>query len=141
MPDAIPLYDDGDYLPCVASAAVIGRRFVAVSGNRSADGNLTVAHADASAGAKVLGVAQFDADPADAEDGHVTVAAGVNLIVPVTAAAALVAGDSVTSDATGQAVAVAGAAGTVQHAAGVVVDAAAAGADAFVRLLPHSVTV
>jgi hypothetical protein len=134
--DAIALFDDGDYLPCKASAPVTGKRFVAISGGRDANGNIQVAHA--AAGANVLGVAQFDS--ADHDDQYVTVAAGIGLIVPVTAGAAIAAGARIASDATGQAVTVTAAAGAVGHAVGVAIDAAAAGADVFVRLAPHSFT-
>lgn len=140
MPDSIALYDDGDYLPCKASAAVLGQRFVSVSGDRDANGNIQVAHT--AAGGKVLGVAQFDANPADpATDGYVTVATGDGLIMPVLAGAAIAAGASVVAGAAGVAVVAAGAAGTVQHAAGIAVSGAANGAVVFVRLSPHSVTV
>lgn len=123
MPDAIPLYDNGDYLPCKATAAVTGARFVAVSANRDAHGNIQVAQAGA--GADVLGVAQQDA----AINAYVTVCAGPGIIVPVTAGAALVFGQAVQSDATGQAIPLA--AGV---RAGKVIAGAAAGAEAFVKL-------
>lgn len=100
MADSIPLYDDGDYLPCKAAAGVLGRRFVKVSGNRSADGNISVALAGA--GEDVFGVAQFD--PRAEEDSFVTVAAGHGLIMEVDTGAAVAAGQAVQSNATGQAI-------------------------------------
>lgn len=143
MPQSVPLYDDAAYLPCVAHAPVLGARFVSVAATPSpaltAGGNVRVQHS--AAAGRVLGVAQFDSRATGPEANHVTVAAGPGLIVPVTAGAAIAAGASVVSGADGVAVPAAGAAGVVVHAAGVAVGDAANGAECFVRLLPHSVTV
>lgn len=139
MADAIALFDDATHIPCKASAPVTGKRFVAVSGAPDANGNIQVAHA--AAGAKVFGVAEFDSR---VEDDHYVTVATVNsgLIMPVTAGAAVAVNASVVSDANGQAITAAGAAGTVQHAAGIAVSAAGAGGEEiFVLLSPHSVTV
>jgi hypothetical protein len=54
------IYDDGDDLTAVTSAAVVGRRFVSVSADRNATtGNITVA--TTAAGARAHGVAKYDA--------------------------------------------------------------------------------
>jgi hypothetical protein len=54
------IYDDGDDLTAVASAAVVGRRFVSVSADRNATtGNITMA--TTAAGARAHGVAKYDA--------------------------------------------------------------------------------
>lgn len=127
--DLIPFKEDANRVTCTASAAVTGKRFVAISGDRNADGTYTVA--PAGAGAKVFGVAAWSA-PAGARVTVVVVESGH--IVPVKAAAALAANDSVTPDATGQA-AVAGAGA---RAAGIVLTGAAAGADAQVLLARHT---
>lgn len=117
--DAIPFYFPGDEVTGKATAAVTGKRFVKVSGNGA--GNVAVAHADA--GAAAFGVAGYDAA---VDETLPVLRAG---IVPVTAAAALTAGQGVEVGASGQAAA---------HSAGVrvgtVVFDAAAGADAAVAL-------
>jgi hypothetical protein len=134
--DLIPFKEPADRVTCTATAAVTGKRFVAISGDRQADGTYSVA--PAGAGAKVFGVAAFDA----AAGRKVTViAVDSSHIVPVTAGAALAANASVASDAAGAAVAVAGAAGAVVHAQGIALTGAAAGADAQILLTRHSVTV
>lgn len=137
MADAIPLFDDGRFVPCKASSAVLGKRVVKISGNFDANGNIQVAHAGA--GEKFFGVAQFDS--AAHADDYVTVATGTDLIMPVTAGEALAAGDSVMVGAAGVAMKAAGGAGAVIHCFGEAVSAAANGADAFIKIRPHSVTV
>ncbi len=134
--ELIPFKEHAGRLTCTPSAAVIGKRFVSISGDRRADGTYTVA--PSAAGARALGVAAWDAG-VGARVTVVTTDTGD--IVPVTAGAALVAGASVVSDATGQAVAAAGAAGAVVPALGVVMTGCAAGADAQIKLRPHAVTV
>jgi hypothetical protein len=119
MPDALPLYDSGDYVPCKAADGVLGGRFVKISAAPSADGNPTVAHAGA--GEKVFGVCQFDA--AAAQDFHVTVARG-SLIHAVTAGAAVAVGAGVQSDAAGKAITLA-----AGIRAGTAINAAAADGD------------
>lgn len=134
--DLIPFKEDAKRVTCTATAAVTGKTFVAITGDKQADGTYSVG--PAGAGAKALGVAAWDAAAGKKvtvvviESGH---------IVPVRAGAALAANASVSSDATGQAVTAAGAAGTTQHALGLVVQGAAAGADAEILLTRHSVTV
>lgn len=128
--DLIPFKEHADRITCTPSAAVTGKRFVSISGDRNADGTYTVAPT-ANAG-KALGVAAWDAGIG----GKVTVVT-INSgdIVPVRAGAALTAGASVMSDATGQAiVATTGATGL-----GIVMTGCASGADAQIMLSRHSV--
>lgn len=134
--DLIPFKEHADRVTCTASAAVTGKRFVSISGDRNANGTYTVA--PSAAGGKAIGVAAYDA------------AAGVKVtvvtrdsgdIVPITAGGAITAGASIVSDGTGQAVVAAGAAGAVVHALGIAMTGAALGADAQIKLSPHSVTV
>lgn len=130
-----PLYLEGRNITGRASAAVTGKRFVKISGNGT-EGLPSVAHA--AAGQLVFGVSGYDA------------ASGTSLpvirkgVVPVTAGAALAAGQRVQSDANGQAVVyvppttdptatVAQTVDTIPHAGTVLFDAAA-GADAFIAL-------
>lgn len=134
--ELIPFKEHADRLTCTPSAAVTGKRFVVISGDRNADGTYTIA--PSAAGGKAIGVAAWDAGVGV----RVTVVTrDSGDIVPVTAGGALAAGQSVVSDATGQAVVAAGAAGAVVHALGIVMTGAAAGADAQIKLTPHSVTV
>lgn len=81
----IDVYNPGRDLTAVTSAAVTAKRFVAISGNRNSDGNLTVAHA--TAGGRVAGVA---ADSA-ASGALVPIVRGKDRVVKVTAGAALTA--------------------------------------------------
>lgn len=134
--DLIPFKEDAQRVTCTATTAVTGKTFVAISGDKQADGTYSVA--PAGAGAKAFGVAAWDA-PAGARVTVVVIESGH--IVPVKAGAALAANDSVTPNATGRAVLAAGGAGTTQHALGIVVQGAASGADAEILLTRHSVTV
>lgn len=97
--EAVPYWDQADTITCHAAAAITGKRFVGISAARTG-GNPTVTHA-AAAGAQPsrVGVAAYDA-PAGSK---VTVYTGTQ-VVPVTAGAALTAGQSLTSSATGAAV-------------------------------------
>lgn len=131
---ATPYYDDGGELTCYCSVAVIGKRFVKISGPRQAGnprqgvtdavvgGNITVA--PCAAGDDVFGVAAHDADVGTL----VTVYRGKK-IVPVQAGAALTAGDVVEAGAAGVAVV-----GDEATAAGVSIDTAVSGADAQIAL-------
>lgn len=136
MNDLIPFKEDAERVTCTPSVAVTGKTFVVISGDRNADGTYTIA--PAGVGGKVFGVAAWDC-PVGGKVTVVTLASGH--IVPVTAGAALAAGDSVVSDAAAEAIPAAGGAGTVQHAAGIVLTGAADGADAQVQLTRHSLTV
>lgn len=94
--ELIPYYEPGKDITCQATAAVTGKRFVAVSGNRQTDGSISAAHATA-AGA-ILGVAKYDA----ASGAKFGVARGG--IVPVTAGGTIAAGAQVEVGSNGQAV-------------------------------------
>jgi predicted RecA/RadA family phage recombinase len=98
--DCIPLYEPGDRITCTPTAAVQGKRFVAISGNQQADGTFSVA--PPTAAGRVLGVAAWDA----AVGSKVTVIKGAGYILPVVVAAAgLAAGTEVQVDATGAVIA------------------------------------
>lgn len=101
--DCIPYFEeDGDRLTCTPTAAVSGKRFVAISGNIQADGTFSVA--PPAAGGRVFGVAAWDSPIG----GKVTVLRTSNMILPVTlGAAGLAAGAEVQVDATGAVVALA----------------------------------
>lgn len=120
---ATPFHDEGNSFTCQTTAAVTGKRFVSVSGSGVFDDPPLVAHSGA--GVKVLGVSGYDA----ASGALVTVYSSPGIVMPVTAGAALTAGQEVQSDATGQAVAL-----TTGKAAGVVLKDAASGSDAKIKL-------
>lgn len=144
--ECIPLYEDGDELPCVAAVAVTGKRFVQVAGDRegtiqttyapppfvpdtgldttASGGRIQVALPGGAgaqgAGKSCLGVAGWDAGVGV----EVTVLRGK--VLPVTCAAAITAGQEVEVDANGE---------VIPHATGVAVGRAVAtqatvGADA-----------
>jgi predicted RecA/RadA family phage recombinase len=124
--DAIPFYEDGDELTCTATAAVTGKTFVVISGDRQADGTLSVAPCGDNG--RAFGVAMWNA----AIGQRVTVhrIEGHN-VMPVTQTnAALAAGALVASAAGGLArVAAAG-----EHVLGTTVNGSPANADAQVAL-------
>lgn len=115
-----PLYAEGRNITGRASAAVTGKRFVAISGNAT-DG--IPACSPATAAGRIFGVAGYDGA---AGETFPVIRKGV---VPVTASGAIAAGDEVEVAAAGKA---------ATHAAGVAVGEAlfdaADGADAFVAL-------
>lgn len=136
--EAIAYSDPGTDLTCQASAAVVGRRFVAVSGAKQVGsqalatdtlgGNILVAHAGT--GARALGVSSYDA----AAGRKVPVMRG-HKVVPVEAGAALTAGARVMSDATGRATPFVSAAAEANVDLGVCLNApTAAGQTAIVAL-------
>lgn len=90
----VPYFQPGETLTAVASAPVKGGTFVAIGGARR---NEMVVVKPAT-GADAIAVAGYDA----AQDGRVTCHMGG--VLDVVAAAALVAGDYVKSDANGQAI-------------------------------------
>ncbi|MCV7076982.1 capsid cement protein [Mycobacterium szulgai] len=90
------VYEPGRDITAQASAAVTAKRFVAISGNRTAGGNLSVAHAVAAG--RVFGVAATDA----AAGQLVRVCRGG--VVKVVAEAAIPANTAVQVGANGQAV-------------------------------------
>ena len=89
MAEYLPIYKPGQALTLKASAAIVGRQVVSVSGSG------TVAPAGAASTA-VVGVAAFDA----AINDNVTIFAGG--VQAVTASGAITAGDLVVSAAGGQ---------------------------------------
>lgn len=92
------VYDPGKDITAEATAAVTARRFLAVSGNRTAGGNM--AAAPAAAGGRTCGVAGNDA----AAGGLVRVVRGNSRVVRVTASGAIAAGAEVQVGANGTAV-------------------------------------
>lgn len=115
-----PLYNEARNISGRPTAAVIGKRFVAISGNGSG-GAPSIAHA--AAGARVFGVAGYDAAIGELVP---VIRKGV---VPVTAAAAISANNEVEVGANGQ---------VIPKAAGIAVGVAlfdaANGADALIAL-------
>lgn len=116
------VYEPGADITGHASAAVTGKRFLKISGNRT-DGNIAVAHADAAG--RVAGVSKYDA----ASGQKVGVMRGNSRVVHVLASGAIAAFAEVEVGANG--VAVTKAAGI---AVGYAVTAAADGADAQISL-------
>lgn len=118
------VYEPGRDITGRASAAVTGKRFLKISGNRAASGNISVAHADAAG--RVCGVSKYDA----ASGEIVGVARGNSRVTYVTADGALAAFDQVEVGTAGKA---------KKFASGVAVGyaltAAADGADAQISLL------
>ena len=125
--EAISFYEPGRNITAVTSAAVTGKRFLAITGNRSTvastNGNITVAHA--AAAGRICGVSQADANVGQL----VGVVRGNSRVVPVTAAAAITAFQEVEVGANGQAVPRA-----TGVAVGYAITAAALGADAQISL-------
>ena len=131
MPDCIPYRKPNEDIPGQCTAAVTGKRFLSVSGTRTsgpglsntAEGsNYRVAHTGA--GLRSIGVSMWDAPI----NGKIGIIRGG--IVPVTAGAAITAGQEVQSDATGQAAPL-----TTGKSLGVAMADAALGADCEVSLL------
>jgi hypothetical protein len=121
--ECVPHWMPGDVLGCHASAAVTGKRFVKVTGV-PVEGNPRVG--PTVAGDKPLGVA--DRDVAIAE--KVGVYSQPGIVVPVTAGAAITAGQEVQSDASARAIPLA--AGKVAGMA--LNDQATVGSDVMVKL-------
>lgn len=126
---ATPFYDPGRDITGFCTAAVIGKRFLKISGNRTSGpspvsdavdgGNIHVAHADAAG--RIIGVAGYDA----AINKLVLVRRGNSLVIPVLAAAPIAAFQEVEVGANGQAVPLAAgkAVGFAYSAAGAAEDA------------------
>lgn len=122
--ECIPYHEPGQRLTGTPTTAVVGKRFVAISGNQQADGTWSIA--PSAAGGRALGVASYDG----AVGAKVPVVAGAGYIVPVTAGAALTAGQEVEADATARAIPLA-----AGRALGVVMTAqATVNSDAKIRL-------
>lgn len=134
---AVPFYSEGKEFTCHAQAAVVGKRFVRVSGPAVAE-RPQVSNPAVAGQAGVIGVAGFSA----AVGEGVTVYRSPN-VMPVEAGAALAAGGPVMSDAVGRAIphagAASGAAGTATilepRILGYALADAANGADAKIALL------
>ena len=91
------VYDPGANITAEATGAITARRFLAISGNRAAGGNLAVVHATAAG--RICGVAGNDA----ASGELVTVVRGNSRVVKVTAVANISAFAEVEVGANGQA--------------------------------------
>lgn len=83
--ELIGVYEPGQDITGRASANVTGKRFLKISGNRGAAGNIAVAHADAAG--RACGVAKYDAPSGEI----VGVARGNSRVVEVTAEGAIAA--------------------------------------------------
>ncbi|QHB37848.1 hypothetical protein SEA_OPIE_5 [Gordonia phage Opie] len=118
----VAVYEPGQDISGRASAAVTGKRFLKISGNRSS-GNVAVAHADA--GGRICGVSGRDA----ASGELVRVMRGSGRVVFVTAAANLAAFQEVEVGTNGQAIVKASGV-----AVGYAVTAATSGGDAEINL-------
>lgn len=105
MAEAIPFKRPGEDITAQVTAAVVGKRFVALSADRTSGPGLSntaegsvyrVAHANAN---HAIGVAKYDQPTVS---GKVGVMRGG--IVPVTSGAAIAAGAAVQADAVGKAI-------------------------------------
>lgn len=128
-----PLYEPGSRITAAVTAAVTGGKFVKISGNfqsgpllsTAADGgNIQVA--TCTAGVKALGVAGYDG--ATAGD-KIPVICGHDIVVPMTAGAAITAGNEVECDANGNPIPLA-----TGRPCGMAISGAANGATVYVRL-------
>ena len=120
--DNVGVYEPGRDITGRATAAVTGKRFLKISGNRS-NGNIAVAHADAAG--RVCGVSKYDA----ASGAIVGVARGNSRVTHVTADGAIAAFAEVEVGAAGKAKTK-----TAGIAVGYALTAAANGADAEISL-------
>lgn len=134
--DCIPFKRDGYDITCMVTAAVTGKRCVVVSATRSSGPALSATAegsvykvATAGAGARPLGVAAWD---------QPTVNGFVNVIrkgiVPITAGAAITAGQEVMSDASGKVVPWTSAVNEANKKVGLAMADAALNADAEILL-------
>jgi Uncharacterized conserved protein (DUF2190) len=103
--DLIPYFRPGQDVTGLCTAAVTGKRFVKISGNRTSGPGLSATAegsvyriAQAVSGDRAIGVSKYDAPI----NGMTGIARGG--IVPVTAGAAVTAGQEVQSDALGKAI-------------------------------------
>jgi hypothetical protein len=120
--DNIGVYEPGQDLSGRCSAAVTGKRFLAITGNR-ANGNIAVAHATAAG--RVCGVSKDDAASGDL----VSIARGNSRVTVVTAGANIAAFAEVEVGTAGQAITKASGV-----AVGYAVTAATSGGDAEISL-------
>lgn len=95
--ECIPFFEPGDRLTGYATAAVTGKRFVAISGDRQANGDISIA--PPAAGGRVFGVATYDA----AIGQRTTIIRKRGTVVPITSTGAGIAAFAeVEVDATGR---------------------------------------
>lgn len=134
--DCIPYKKPGEDVTAQVTAAVVGKRFVAISAARtSGPGLATTAEgsnyrvATCGAGGRAIGVAKYDQATVG---GKVGVIRGG--IVPVTAGGTVTAGQDVMSDATGQAVTWTSAASEANKRLGTAMNDATVGNDCEVAL-------
>lgn len=135
----VGVYEPGADVTCTASAPIVGKTFVWISGDRSLGtqfavgpsapgpatmGNITVA--TASAGGLSFGVSKYDQLTVGLAVG---VSRGPGRVTYVTAGAVLTAGQEVQSDASGKAIPLASG-----RARGYAVTSCAAGADAEISI-------
>lgn len=131
-----PFFEDPD-VTYRATAAVIGKRFIAPSGNRTGGPGLSsdlqnayrMAHAPAKG--RATGVSRYDVPV----DGLAAVFGKPGRIVPVTAEAAIAAGAQIEVGAAGQAITLAVAPAVPGVVVGVAMTGAVAGADVEVKIL------
>lgn len=123
MAEMTARYKPGQEVTGFAGTAVIGGRFVKVTGAKTAQGDYPIAHAGA--GQNAFGVAEYDSAPAtqpatDQERRVNVIRRGA--IARVTSGAAVAVGDRVASDASGRAVTAA----TTNYVLGIAMTAATA---------------
>ncbi|CAM3129265.1 hypothetical protein DFJ75_1700 [Williamsia muralis] len=119
----VSVYAPGADITAQATGTIVARTFVAISGNRAAGGNISVA--TATAGGRVAGVAKNDA----ATGELVSLARGNSRVVKVTADGAIAFGVEVEVGAAGKAKTK-----TSGVAVGYAVTGATSGADAEISL-------
>lgn len=95
----VPFYEPGGHITGLASEALTGKTFVAITADRDETHNAVVVGTPDAAG-RVFGVASHDA----AISSYVTIIRGPGFVVPVTAAGAIAAFAEVEVDATGKVV-------------------------------------
>lgn len=121
--EEIGVYEPGADITGRASANVTGKRFVKISGNRGAAGNVSVAHADAAG--RIFGVAKYDSPSGEI----VGVARGNARVLHVTSEGAIAAFAEVEVGTAGRAKTIA-----AGKAVGYALTAAADGTDAEISL-------
>src|SRR5438128_1268761 len=111
--ECIPKYEPGQRITGEATAAVTGKRVLRISADRTDEGNISVAHANAEG--PIIGVASHDA-----ASGDLVTVIGSGAVVPIDPSADVTAGDEVVAAASGKVAPVseAGAAATVTVGSG-----------------------
>lgn len=126
--ECIPFYRPGADITGEATAAVTGKRCLAISGDAPADGGISVAHA--AAAGRIVGVAVHDA----AVGAKVPVILGPGHVVPITTSAIVAAFAEVEVGANGTVIPVDRVARPNSVAIGYALTGAANGADAKIKL-------